>query len=173
MPGGAGAARIRGRGAPYRAGGRAYDGSRESGLALDVAAEVAALAGVALRIVVVAERHAVLSTPAAAELVDVVERSAREAAEHLLDEAAARVSADVSLERLVAIGEAGAALAAAVRTQRDLLVVGSRRYGPARSVLVGTVGHHLAHSATSPVLVVPRGIETGGAGELLDTSTAG
>jgi nucleotide-binding universal stress UspA family protein len=39
----------------------------------------------------------------------------------------------------------------------DLLVAGSRDYGPAQVVVAGTVSRHLAHHAPCPVLVVPRG----------------
>jgi nucleotide-binding universal stress UspA family protein len=43
--------------------------------------------------------------------------------------------------------------------QIDLLVVGSRGYGPARSVLLGGVSGRLIRRAACPVLVVPRGAE--------------
>ncbi|HEY3434862.1 MAG TPA: universal stress protein [Solirubrobacterales bacterium] len=38
----------------------------------------------------------------------------------------------------------------------DLLVAGSRGYGPVKRVLLGSVSTHLAHHAPCPVLVVPR-----------------
>jgi nucleotide-binding universal stress UspA family protein len=40
--------------------------------------------------------------------------------------------------------------------QLDLLVCGSRGYGPLRSVLLGGVSRALAHHAHCPLLVVPR-----------------
>jgi nucleotide-binding universal stress UspA family protein len=39
----------------------------------------------------------------------------------------------------------------------DLLVCGSRGYGPVRRVLLGTVSSALVRQASVPVLVVPRG----------------
>jgi nucleotide-binding universal stress UspA family protein len=39
----------------------------------------------------------------------------------------------------------------------DLLVCGSRGYGPVRRVLLGTVSAALVRQASVPVLVVPRG----------------
>jgi nucleotide-binding universal stress UspA family protein len=39
----------------------------------------------------------------------------------------------------------------------DLLVCGSRGYGPVRRVLLGTVSSALLRQASVPVLVVPRG----------------
>ena len=41
----------------------------------------------------------------------------------------------------------------------DLLVTGSRGYGPARAVLAGGVSGRLLRSAQCPVVVVPRGVE--------------
>ena len=41
----------------------------------------------------------------------------------------------------------------------DVLVVGSRGYGPLRAVLLGSVSSALVRSAQSPLVVVPRGAE--------------
>jgi nucleotide-binding universal stress UspA family protein len=41
----------------------------------------------------------------------------------------------------------------------DLLVMGSRRRGPLKSVVLGSVSRHVAGSANCPVLVLPRGTE--------------
>jgi nucleotide-binding universal stress UspA family protein len=38
----------------------------------------------------------------------------------------------------------------------DLLVIGSRRWGPATRVLLGSTGEALLHGAACPVLAVPR-----------------
>ena len=48
---------------------------------------------------------------------------------------------------------------ASAARELDLLVCGSRGYGPLRSVLVGGVSGRLMRSAHCPVIVVPRGIE--------------
>ncbi|HEX2104782.1 MAG TPA: universal stress protein [Solirubrobacteraceae bacterium] len=47
----------------------------------------------------------------------------------------------------------------------DLLVVGSRRWGPVRRTLLGSTSARLIRKAGSPVVVVPRGIATGEPGE--------
>jgi nucleotide-binding universal stress UspA family protein len=39
----------------------------------------------------------------------------------------------------------------------DLLVIGSRRWGPLARVLLGSTGEALMHDAGCPVLVAPRG----------------
>ena len=42
----------------------------------------------------------------------------------------------------------------------NLMVVGSRGYGPLHSVLVGGVSGRLMRSAQCPTIVVPRGVES-------------
>lgn len=65
-------------------------------------------------------------------------------------------------ERLAATGRAlegvpGPTIVAACEDiDADLLVAGSRGYGPVLRVLLGSVSTHLAHHAPCPVLVVPR-----------------
>jgi nucleotide-binding universal stress UspA family protein len=54
-------------------------------------------------------------------------------------------------------GPPGPALAAECTDGIDLLVAGSRGYGPLHAVVAGSVSRHLAHHAPCPVLVVPRG----------------
>jgi nucleotide-binding universal stress UspA family protein len=44
--------------------------------------------------------------------------------------------------------------------EHDLLVLGSRGYGPVRSVLLGSVSSFVVRNAATPVLVVPRTVET-------------
>jgi nucleotide-binding universal stress UspA family protein len=41
----------------------------------------------------------------------------------------------------------------------DLLVCGSRGYGPARAVLLGSVSRDVMDEARCPVIVLPRGVE--------------
>jgi nucleotide-binding universal stress UspA family protein len=43
----------------------------------------------------------------------------------------------------------------------DLLICGSRGYGPARSVLLGGVTRRVTAEAHCPVIVLPRGTEAG------------
>jgi nucleotide-binding universal stress UspA family protein len=51
-------------------------------------------------------------------------------------------------ERLIAASE-----------KLDLLIVGSRGYGPLRAVLTGGVSGRVIRGAHCPVIVVPRGVE--------------
>jgi nucleotide-binding universal stress UspA family protein len=65
-------------------------------------------------------------------------------------------------ERLAATGRALSGVPAAAIVEAceeagaDLLVAGSRGYGPVRRVLLGSVSTQLVHQAACPVLVVPR-----------------
>jgi nucleotide-binding universal stress UspA family protein len=61
---------------------------------------------------------------------------------------------DVEPELHVDVDPADALLA--VSTHVDLLVCGSRGYGPLRSVLLGGVSRQLVDDAHCPVLVLPR-----------------
>lgn len=56
-------------------------------------------------------------------------------------------------------GQPAEALAAA-SADLDLLVCGSRGYGPMRAVLLGGVSRRLAAEAHCPVIVLPRGVES-------------
>ena len=62
---------------------------------------------------------------------------------------------DVPTERIELEGDPAAALATAAR-DLDLLIVGSRSYGPLGAVLLGAVTRQLVRMASCPVMVVPR-----------------
>jgi nucleotide-binding universal stress UspA family protein len=75
-----------------------------------------------------------------------------------VDEVAAGVPDDIAAQGVTATGEA-ADLLTAQSQNLDLLVMGSRGYGPLHAVVSGGVSGHLVRSAHCPVIVVPRGIE--------------
>lgn len=78
-------------------------------------------------------------------------------------EVATALAADLgaSVETItVAEGEGDPATVLATRSREvDLLVVGSRGYGPVRQVLIGGVSAELMRRAGCPVLIVPRSAE--------------
>jgi len=121
-----------------------YDGSRESEAALAVARELAAQHGAALTAMTVVEP---------ATLVRGVTRS--RADEQELDEAKRDLAALDGVQGEVASGHAGEELAE-FSARVDVLVVGSRGYGPIRSLMLGGTAVHLASSAQCPLLVLPR-----------------
>lgn len=138
---------------PIRAVAVAYDGSAESVAALTAAQLLASAQGAALRILAVCE------TPWSSIDLPLVE---------IQDPARDRLEADV--KRIVAelppslrpsgevlTGRAGHALVLACPGVVDLLVAGSRSYGPLHGALVGSVSRHLVDHALCPVVIVPRG----------------
>jgi nucleotide-binding universal stress UspA family protein len=80
------------------------------------------------------------------------------AAQRALDGAIGSLATDVTATSEVVAALASDALTALSRDV-DLLVCGSRGYGPLRSVLLGGVTHSLIRKAQCPVVVVPRGTE--------------
>lgn len=77
-------------------------------------------------------------------------------AESAVRRARAAVPAEQLDDALVLVGDPATELAI-VSLTLDLLICGSRGYGPVRSLVVGGVSWELAHRARCPLLVVPRG----------------
>jgi nucleotide-binding universal stress UspA family protein len=78
------------------------------------------------------------------------EQEARRAAEELADDVPVDVDAFVGdpTDVLVELSE-----------HLDLLVLGSRAYGPLRAVLLGSVSRRVVDAARCPVIVLPRGVQ--------------
>jgi nucleotide-binding universal stress UspA family protein len=83
--------------------------------------------------------------------------SARRAAERALEELDAHRGVEAQIES--SVGDPVDVLVG-LSEQVDLLVCGSRRYGPMRAVLLGAVSSRVVAEARCPVTVVPRGRES-------------
>jgi nucleotide-binding universal stress UspA family protein len=135
-----------------------YDGSPAAREALSWAAEFARLGRRSLRILAVQRQLAfghvgVTGTFGAKSAND--ELRAGLAAN--LSQAAASLSNE-SVESEILDGDPAHRLAES-SAGLSLLVLGSRGYGPVRSVLLGSVSADVARTAACPVLVVPSGVE--------------
>lgn len=91
----------------------------------------------------------------------VVSAAEMQAAEHgakqqILDRALERVPGGVRVEGRLLTGPA-AALLAQSSEEFDLMLIGSRGYGPLGRTLLGSVATPLVHSSDCAVIVVPRG----------------
>jgi nucleotide-binding universal stress UspA family protein len=136
--------------------GIAYDGSPESAAALRAAAAWAHALGAGLHVYSVVELpgpgHPAFGTPSLQDAVaTTVERTERHLAAALRD-----VDVPAGGDTYVLTGDPVDLLAEASHDV-DLLVVGSRGYGPVRAVMLGGVSARLIERAASAVLVVPRG----------------
>jgi nucleotide-binding universal stress UspA family protein len=65
------------------------------------------------------------------------------------------LESDLTVESRLLRGGAPSVLAAQSE-ELDLLVLGSRGYGPVKSVLLGSVSSQVIKDAESPVLIAPR-----------------
>jgi nucleotide-binding universal stress UspA family protein len=124
--------------------GVAFVDSEEGRGALEAAAALARRTGASLLVL-----HVVRS--------DFVDPQTRRRAEETLRDAVAEAVGDVPFDIDILAGDPAERLWLA-SADVDLLVCGSRGYGPLRAVLLGSVSRRLTASARCPVLVLPRGV---------------
>ncbi|MEA2483576.1 MAG: hypothetical protein QOC55_1523 [Thermoleophilaceae bacterium] len=136
--------------------GVAYDGSPESDAALATAERIALAAHATLHIIGVLEPAAWCASglPALAGYAE-PEARARGRLDRALARAVARAASDVCALAVRATGPPALELARQA-SDLDLLVAGSRGYGPPGSVSLGSVSSALLRSLPCPVLIVPR-----------------
>jgi nucleotide-binding universal stress UspA family protein len=149
----------------HRVIGVAYVDTDEGREALRVAQALARRTGALLRVITVVTSHLAPSADIHAEMAgtdgtDLQQRLLQPELRALTDE----LDGDVSFEIETLIGDPGDTLVA-ISEELDLLVCGSRGYGPLRS----SVSCRVTAAARCPVVVLPRGV-TGALDRLVETS---
>lgn len=130
----------------FRHVGVAYDNSPEARHALDVAYDIAAPAGAAVTVLTAVPRM---------EPESLWRQTAREA-QAALEAAADDAPTGINPRTMLLHGLPAQVIRGACDGAVDLLVTGSRSYGPMQRALLGSVSEELTEGATHPVLVVPR-----------------
>ncbi len=129
----------------------AYDGRPESKIALAHAKAVARAAGATLRLLTVFGPRQPVPGPPGYVPGGPPEPDA------VLAAGVESIGPEIPAKGWRLDGPPAQTLAAACEDGVDLLIVGSRGYGPAMRVLLGSVSDELIRSAPCPVLVTPRG----------------
>ncbi len=127
--------------------GVAYDGSPESEAALEAARALAGPRGAEIRALDVVPLAASQYTALGVLLLDVISDR--------VEEADARMKAIAGVDGRATSGDPAEDLAV-FAGEVDLLVVGSRGYGPLRRLVHGSTSARLARHARGPLLIVPR-----------------
>lgn len=140
-----------------------YDGEPEAESALALAAELARSAGARLAVRrVVEDSITPLDIPSVGLMEnwnDVLEEE-RQAGTIEAEAATSRLG--ISAEVTVTVGDPGYEVRAFSETV-DLVVVGSRRWGPVARLVTGGVGETLVKDASSSILIAPRPVRRGSA----------
>lgn len=136
-----------------------FDGSPESRAALEWAADLVRRRGGQLTALAVHSPVAFggLTTGAATGFRTANEALCAELGAQL-SEAVSALGADTAADGRLLEGDAAGKLIEA-SAELDLLVLGSREYGPIRRVLLGSVSRALVRSARCPLVVLPRGAD--------------
>lgn len=146
---------------PLRTIGVGYDGSDESEAALSTATELARRVGATVRVIRVFDATeigtpALMTGPGWVAIRSDLETRQREQ----LERRVAEQPSDVAVEPVFCLGSPNRELATQSETV-DLMVMGSRGYGPLHAVLLGGVTHAVVRKAACPVIVLPRGARNG------------
>ena len=148
----------------------AYDGSTEAGVALELAAELARALGARLDLVVVANPQAALTAVPTAGAVPMAgghagfvvteEGTERERGrmQDALDSALATIPDEVDATGQVVVDFDPQSVILTASQSSDLLLIGSRGYGPLGRVLLGGVSSAVLREASCPAIVTPRSL---------------
>jgi nucleotide-binding universal stress UspA family protein len=143
---------------PPRVIGVAFDNSPESHRALEFAALLAGAAAAALRVIMVYGGAAPVEQPQPGVVTQLA------LMQEALHNTVAGLPSELRAEPRFLFGQVAHVLAEQSELGVDLMVMGSRAYGPVRSFWLGSVSEDLIRISPQPLVIVPRG--------LLDASTS-
>ena len=155
--------------------GVAFDGSREAAAALHEGAALAGEFDATLKLVTVVPPLKVFADDARyhPEHTDAeIEHYRREEFRRMLEDAAEPLPDKLRAATVLLEGHAAAELVDEAGKDIDLLVMGSRNYGPIRRVMVGSTAIAVMGSSPCPVIVIPRGAATPSADAASAAATA-
>lgn len=135
--------------------GIAYDGSEEANLALKEGERLSRSVEARLRLITVVPTQTPFSMQAAlaGELLEDIRDEFRRVQERGLSQLGEKTES----EAVFMEGDPAAVLAEQA-IDLELLVMGSRSYGPVRSALLGAISSAVMRTASCPVLITPRGL---------------
>jgi nucleotide-binding universal stress UspA family protein len=139
---------------PFRHVGVAVDGSAEAAAALAVGYAIARPSGSAMTL------YSAIDQTSEAAALDAP--NTRLAAQERLDSAADAAPPGVNPQTTLLYGPPGRVIGEACDGVVDLLIAGSRGYGPIQRALLGSVSEELIAHASHPVLIIPRQPVRGG-----------
>lgn len=137
----------------------AFDGSEAADRALEEAIGLAQSHITRITVLAVAPQPSISATRGVygeppEDLIEIDEQLERPYA-RILETAAGRVPDDLAVTTILKRGRAAPTiLDEALTGNHDLIVMGSRGRGELRSLLLGSISHHVLHASHLPVLVV-------------------
>lgn len=135
----------------------AYDGSPEAEAGRGLAADIGRDAGAVVDVVTIHATLPPVDYPGSGGFRPYAARNAQKQAEEIAQGALAALPEALRGEAIVGVPPAGRGIVTeAARTGADLIVMGSRGYGPLRRVLLGSTGSAVAHATPCSLLVFPR-----------------
>ena len=144
---------------PIRRIGVAYDGSDEATAAVATAVALARAVSAELEIVGVVVPHPDAASSMMGGAVYVTpQEELDQYVQDDLDAVIAGLPDDIKADSVRLAGDPADQLGERSESL-DLMLAGSRGYGPLRSVLVGGVSGRLMHTVHCPVIIVPRGVQ--------------
>lgn len=138
-----------------------FDGRAEASQAFALAVALARVCDASIKVQSVVTTPLAYADITAYDVDDWLERAQKTAAEQVRElladldvEASGDVVVGMPVDKLVELSK-----------EVDLLVLGSRAWGPVRRIVIGSTAASLTRKAHCPVLVLPRGAATGQPGE--------